>query len=235
MVCNYYFLIAPFGIHTGKLISMKRKKTANIDWYLGFEARAGDRISELEDWNLPGLHEEMEKIYEEWVNRFLFLPSGLRVKTELTLLSECTRLSWRYCDDRVHYNRMADKWTVLFLKDAEDLPGTDKSLLAVKAATSMLGDIWNKQWTLIISELVCPKDVGHVLDIIRTDVYYHHRHSDPAIFESVDLEFRRLATRLIHRSGSTRASLRRKLTIDIHHQMNPRRPVKKRRSRAHGP
>ncbi|MFA5314180.1 MAG: hypothetical protein WC375_12840 [Methanomassiliicoccales archaeon] len=213
---------------------MKRRKDTNIDWYMGFEARASDRISELEDWDLPCLKVELEKIYDEWVNRSVFLPSELRVKTELALLSECTHLSWRYCEDRVQYNRMADKWIALILKDAEDLPGSDRGLLAVKAATSMLGEIWNNNWTLIISEMVCPKDVGHVLDIIRTDVYYHHRHSDPAIFESVDLEYRRFAIRLINGSGSTRASLRRKLTIDLHHQMIQRRPVKRRRSRANG-
>ncbi|MCE5296355.1 MAG: hypothetical protein LLG16_04540 [Euryarchaeota archaeon] len=129
----------------------------------------------------------------------------------------------RYCDDCIDYDRVAGKWAILFLKDTEGLAENDRSLLAVKAAGYMLGDIWNRHWTLIMSELVGPKDVGIILDMIRTDMYYQHRHSDPVIFESVDQEYRRFATRLIIRSGSTRASLRRKLTIDLHNQAPLRR------------
>lgn len=209
---------------------MKRKKKMNIDWYLGFAARTSDRISELEDWDLPGLKDELEKIFEEWVNRSFFLPSHLRARTELALLFECTLLVRRYGDNCVDYDRIADKWTNLLLKDMEDLANTDRNLLAVEAARYMSGDIWNRHWTLIVSELVGPEDIGHILDMIRADMYYHHRHSDPMIFESFDLEYRRFATRLIIRSGSSRAGLRRKLTIDLHHQVIHRRSRRRRRS-----
>ena len=200
---------------------MTAKQKMGLDdvtvWYLGFLAHFSDLIFDHRDdrdqWKT--VH-RLAEYCDDWEKMSPSLPMNAQAGSALDMFSECVHADQHRSDGFDGFDQLAERCSSLFIDRARMLTKNEKSVFALQVATMFDGHFGSSMFERMLTEVVGPRDVGDVLDIISRDLFFRFRDSDDIVIEAVDRRYHELAERLIEAAGrSSRGNLKGKLTIRI--------------------
>jgi len=170
-----------------------------------------------DDENQRAVIRRVAEYCDEWEEMAGCLPDEMQAEDALNMFQGCIGMRTGPTGGFDGFDHLAERCSELFIERARRLTRQERELFAYRVAKMFQGHFGSSMFERMLMELIDPTNVGHVLDIIRTDLYYRYKDSDDLIIDIIDEDYREFAKRLIAGVGrSCRGKLKDKLTIKMH-------------------